>query len=670
MPAPFFCLLYLATYILSVASVEEIITLEVQQKVYAAVLSSSRQVIWSTSSDNISSWTLPAGAASQTLRGHAGSVLALALSTDGAQLLSAGADNTVKLWDAEKGTALQTFTGHSDAVWAVAFISGPLVASGSADGTVKLWNATSGAEVLTLDHPGGVRALAVSPTKDVLVSGGMDNVARVWSVISGKLQFALNGHTAAVDAVAVSPDGQWIATGGEDGALLLWSPGNGTLRQSLNLSHAVTALAFSNDSQHIASGHQDTMIRVWSVATEISQAPQLELRGHNATVSSVSYSADGLKLLSSSLDGSVRLWHTTVVNCEVSAWSDWGVCLGGLQIQTCTVVVEPANGGAACPHLLQSQQCVELTTGKVVAIVVCSFVGAVFIALTVYFLRHRCCCRSPTPQGDAPASTAKGGASTEASQPRKYLEEPQRSLELRSSSAWPQDVRMDVQAVKYHQSISTGDNDTMSEEMSTDQPMGIGEPPRSEHHRCAPLQQTPMSNDPPDGARSQNTSLAQLMEDLEFPLESTEAIPIPIAIPILTSRQLKEQKEQGNAVVGGEARRRSSLCQVMPAPGFVDEEGADCTKEAVVVPRLKQVEKDTAHTPTVDCPRPRWSSVVLPVSAPFDEDDPSEMPIRPMEAANARRASSPITGMSEKPMARPHHLPPLSPRLRRLSNVA
>eukprot|EP00667_Euglena_gracilis_P025798 EG_transcript_30493 len=202
------CMVYMILYVRPVSSVEEILTLDVQRKVYAAALSPATQVIWSTSGNDIVSWTA-AGHVGDNLTGHTASVLALALSTNGWRLLSAGEDRTMILWDLHNGTKLQTFANHSAEVTSVAFLADHLVASGSADGTVNLWNA-SGDWVQTLRHPPGVRALAASPAGDVLVSVGGDATAHVWAVpsSSGLPQFNLTGQTQApVAAVAYSADG-------------------------------------------------------------------------------------------------------------------------------------------------------------------------------------------------------------------------------------------------------------------------------------------------------------------------------------------------------------------------------------------------------------------------------------------------------------------------------
>jgi hypothetical protein len=50
-----------------------------------------------------------------------------------------------------------------------------------------------------------------------------------------------------------------------------------------------------------------------------------------------------------------------VIDCVVTAWSDWGACSatcgGGTQPRSRQVVTEPQNGGAACPALTDQRAC-------------------------------------------------------------------------------------------------------------------------------------------------------------------------------------------------------------------------------------------------------------------------------------------------------------------------
>jgi hypothetical protein len=48
----------------------------------------------------------------------------------------------------------------------------------------------------------------------------------------------------------------------------------------------------------------------------------------------------------------------TPVNCVVSAWSDFGACVNGVETRSRTVTTPASNGGTACPTLVETQACV------------------------------------------------------------------------------------------------------------------------------------------------------------------------------------------------------------------------------------------------------------------------------------------------------------------------
>ena len=53
--------------------------------------------------------------------GHAGAVLALALTSDGFYLVSASEDKTIKIWSFEEKTQICTIAGNTDAINSLTF---------------------------------------------------------------------------------------------------------------------------------------------------------------------------------------------------------------------------------------------------------------------------------------------------------------------------------------------------------------------------------------------------------------------------------------------------------------------------------------------------------------------------------------------------------------------
>src|SRR5262249_10489213 len=114
--------------------------------------------------------------------GHAGGVVDVQFSANGAQALSAGADKTIKIWDMAKGAAIKTFGPLADPIKAVTWSKDNALIGAAAGKTVKLWNAGDGKEVATIALATDARSLSISPDKTKVAIGGADKITRVLDI--------------------------------------------------------------------------------------------------------------------------------------------------------------------------------------------------------------------------------------------------------------------------------------------------------------------------------------------------------------------------------------------------------------------------------------------------------------------------------------------------------
>jgi WD40 repeat protein len=194
------------------------------------------KLVSSSADKTVRLWDLTTGMLTRTFTGHTGQVRSVSISPDEKRVASGSTDGTARLWaispTRERGNdsaseVIAVLRGHTGSLEAVAFSpDGKTLATSSSDSTVRLWDVSTGKLRHTLEgHSGEIDSIAFSPDGRVLVSGSKDRTIKVWDAATGRLQRTLTAHADRVESLAFSRDGRTLASGGggKDASVKLWN---------------------------------------------------------------------------------------------------------------------------------------------------------------------------------------------------------------------------------------------------------------------------------------------------------------------------------------------------------------------------------------------------------------------------------------------------------------
>lgn len=200
--------------------------------------------------------------------------------------------------------------GHGGMVRAVdVSADGHYVVTASFDFTARLWDFGTQSEIALLDaHEGPVTGAVFTPDGRHVITTSDDKTAIIWAVPSGKLVRRLTGHGHKVMAAAVSTDGTYVATAAWDKTVRIWDFATGKPERVIEHSAPVNDVAFVNGGAWIAAGGHDGKVSLWSLADGRLQGV---LEGHRQGITKMSALPGGGRLLTASIDRTLRLWDVT-----------------------------------------------------------------------------------------------------------------------------------------------------------------------------------------------------------------------------------------------------------------------------------------------------------------------------------------------------------------------
>jgi WD40 repeat protein len=220
---------------------------------------------------------------------------------DGLVVATVTGRRAVRIWNTRRERQLAVLKRPTE-VNDIAFARGNrYVAVVGAGGLVAVWNRATRKWMRLHGDFGDVKAADFSPDGTRLVTGGADGTARIWSTKTGKTLAQLTGHAGPVVDVRFSPKGTMVATAGDTTARL-WGAWSGA-RLAVLRGHSgfVLSAAFDSTGQRVITTSADGTVRIWA------SQPRNWVVTHPAPVDKAFFSKDGSKIVTDAWDR-VRVW--------------------------------------------------------------------------------------------------------------------------------------------------------------------------------------------------------------------------------------------------------------------------------------------------------------------------------------------------------------------------
>ena len=262
---------------------------------------------------------------------HDGIITALSLdAVEGRYLLSSAADGTLALYDVEDKlgepqasctttdplafVSRQHACAHRHATTSVQWFPHDtgLFASGGYDGLVKLWDTNELTVACDFKLPGRIHSLAMSPsaTTHALIAACCEGTGtiRLCDPATGSAAQTLVGHRASPWALAWSPRNEHeLVSGGADRSVRVWDvrrAGSCLRALDMNDSREERRRLQQHQPEASSSSRKATASSTVAAANRELATPT----AHGGAVTTVTFAADGLLLLTAGRDHRMRLW--------------------------------------------------------------------------------------------------------------------------------------------------------------------------------------------------------------------------------------------------------------------------------------------------------------------------------------------------------------------------
>ncbi|WWC98010.1 hypothetical protein V866_004899 [Kwoniella sp. B9012] len=291
----------------------------------------AKYLLSGSSDRSIRLWNPSLGKEIKCYNGHAQEVLALDITHDNAKFASSGGDRAVFLWDVPTGSVIRRMQGHFGKINAVGFSpDSQVLASAGFDAKVMLWDmrASSRDPLQTLKEASSTVSSLILPSSPQIITSSHDGYLRTYDLRFGLLTEDLigqpissiklsNSNPEESILISTTPIGSSGEAKGEmkeedKPKLRIFDRKDGSCLQTFS-GHdtgglARWAMGWGYGESTVLAGDREGRIWGWNVLDAKSLALHPK-QIHKKQITCLEINPRGKEMITSSLDGTIKVWH-------------------------------------------------------------------------------------------------------------------------------------------------------------------------------------------------------------------------------------------------------------------------------------------------------------------------------------------------------------------------
>lgn len=211
--------------------------------------------------------------------------------------------------------------GHRHVIHHASLSADDTIVATCSQGEVKLWNISKLNCVATISLPKAMK----TPTRVVILVGNKYSVVAdsggvlgLINNVAAEVVDLVDAHTKRITDLQLT--GGQLITSSEDGLVKFWSFGvteegsvSLNLEREFDAGHSISAIRVDGPQKHILCALYDNTVRIYFLDT---LRFKLVLYGHSMPITSMAISSTAEKLVTCSLDKTIRIWGLNFGECQ------------------------------------------------------------------------------------------------------------------------------------------------------------------------------------------------------------------------------------------------------------------------------------------------------------------------------------------------------------------